>query len=371
MDKFIPIAKPIFLGNEKAYISECIDGGWISSAGKFIEDFERQFADFCNVKYAVAVSNGTVALHLALVALGISNGDEVIVPDLTFAATANSVIYTGAQPVLADVAADSWTIDINRCKDLLTDRTRAIIPVHLYGQPCNMAEVTEFANEHNLFVIEDCAEAHGAKFQGQNIGSFGIINCFSFYGNKIVTTGEGGICLTNEEKLFDRLRVLRDHGMDKYRKYWHNMVGFNYRMTNIQAAVGCGQMEKIDEYLEMRRNIEKYYNERLEHHQLIEIQKNLPDRKKVCWLYSIKILTETAGTTIGKIRDQLKQQNIDSRPFFVPLHQMPPYQTLPRHNLNNSVEISEHGISLPTFSDLKEQEITYIANSLVDILNRE
>jgi perosamine synthetase len=369
MNEFIPVAKPLFAGNEKMYLNECFDSGWISSAGRYIISFEKIVAEYCGVPYAVAVSNGTVALHLALVALGIGAGDEVIVPDLTFAATANAVIYTGATPLLADVETESWTIDIEKCHDLITSKTRAIIPVHLYGQPCQMNKVLEFAHHHQLFVVEDCAEAHSAEFQGKKVGSFGDVNCFSFYGNKIVTTGEGGICLTSDHKTYEKLQVLRDHGMDKNRKYWHNQVGYNYRMTNIQAAIGCAQMEQIHEFIKVRRNIQQQYDQLLGSHPNILIQKDLTDRKKVCWIYSVEIVNDELGISIQEIQQRLRGKGIDSRPFFIPLHEMPPYRGYRHSQLSESVRISRHGLSLPTFSDLSEDQIKFIAKCLIQILN--
>ncbi len=369
MNEFIPVAKPLFVGNEKIYLNECLDSGWISSAGKYIISFEKIVAEYCGVPCAVAVSNGTVALHLALVALGIGPGDEVIVPDLTFAATANAVIYTGAKPLLVDVEADSWTIDIEKCDDLITSKTKAIIPVHLYGQPCQMSKICEFANHHRLFIIEDCAEAHGAEFQGKKVGTFGDVNCFSFYGNKIVTTGEGGICLTSDQQTFERLQMLRDHGMDKNHKYWHNQVGYNYRMTNIQAAIGYAQMERIDEFIKVRENIQRQYDQLLGGHPKIVIQKDLPDRKKVCWIYSVEIVNDELGISIQEIQQRLKEKGIDSRPFFIPLHKMPPYSGYRHNQLSQSVRISQHGLSLPTFTDLSEDQIKFIAKNLIQILN--
>jgi perosamine synthetase len=369
MNDFIPIAKPSFLGNEKKYINECINTGWISSAGKYIENFEKLMAAYCGVKYGVAVANGTMALHLALLALNIKQGDEVIVPDLTFAATANSVIYAGAEPVLADVESNSWNIDIDRCHRLVSKRTKAIIPVHLYGQPCDMDKILDFSEKYNLSIVEDCAEAHGAEFKGRKVGSFGDINCLSFYGNKIVTTGEGGICLTNDKKLYEKMRVLRDHGMDKKRRYWHTVVGYNYRMTNIQASIGCAQLEKIDQYIQSRSIIENQYNLILNNHPIVITQHNFSNRKKVCWLYSVLINSKLTKQSIKHIQKKLGEKGIDSRPFFAPLHKMPPYKDKKRNNLINSPVISKQGISLPTFVDLEANQIEYIANSIIDILN--
>jgi perosamine synthetase len=369
MHDFIPISKPVFSNQERVNILDCIDSAWISSAGPYVPKFESMNADYYGVKHGVAVPNGTVALHLALAALGIGIGDEVIVPDLTFAATANAVFYTGAEPILADVERDSWTIDIEKCESLVSEKTKAIIPVHLYGQPCQMDTILAFAQKYRLAIIEDCAEAHGAAFKGQKVGSFGQISCFSFYANKIVTTGEGGICLTNDDQLNERMCILRDHGMHPSKRYWHDRIGYNYRMTNLQAAVGCAQMEHIDQSIQIRDEIFEQYTEILKNHPLLEIQNELKNRRKVCWLYSILINTDKQGVDIESIQAALKDRNIDSRPFFVPLHEMPPYQKLRHSELNTAVEVYQKGISLPTFINLKKEEVDYIGSSLVNILN--
>lgn len=367
MDSFVPVAKPYIGPKEKEYVQEAVQNGWISSAGEFIQKFEQLNADFNGVKYGVAVSNGTVALHLALVALGIGPGDEVIIPNLTFAATANAVLYTGATPVLADVEFDSWTINIDKAEKLVNESTRAIIPVHLYGQPCDMKKIMAFSKKYDLYVIEDCAEAHGAEYNGSRVGSFGNISCFSFYGNKIITCGEGGICLTNDLNLYEKMNELRDHGMSKKRRYWHNSVGFNYRMTNIQAAVGCAQIERINEILEKRWLISKYYNECLKPYGIFQLQSDCSDRKKVCWLYTVLVDLKKVDQSIDDLRNKLHEFNIDSRTIFFPLHQMPPYKNLKKTDQRCSIEISKRGISLPTFEELPEKTIEDICGVLIKI----
>lgn len=248
----IALAQPHLTGNEYKYLIDAFLSTWISSAGKYITQFEESFSDYCGVKFGVAVSNGTTALHLALAALEIGEGDEVIVPDITFAATINAVIYTGATPVIVDIEEDSWCIDPDEIEKAITSKTKAIIPVHIYGQPCDMGRICDIAIKNNLYIVEDCAEAHGAAWNGQKVGSFGTISCFSFFGNKVITTGEGGMCITNDEQLNEKMRILRDHGMSKSRRYYHEILGFNYRMTNLQAAIGVAQVERIEDILEWR-----------------------------------------------------------------------------------------------------------------------
>lgn len=351
----IPVAHPQLNGNEVAYLLEALSSTWISSNGKYIRDFEDNFSKYCEMQYGVAVSNGTTALHLALTALGIKSGDEVIVPDLTFAATINAVIYTGATPVIVDIEKDSWCIDPIEVEKAITCKTRAIIPVHIYGQPCDMSELCRIAKEHKLYIVEDCAEAHGAEFNGKKIGSFSDISCFSFFGNKIITTGEGGMCLTNSEKLESKMRKLRDHGMSKTRKYYHDVIGFNYRMTNMQAAVGVAQLERIESTLLWREKLESQYFEKL---QGVECQKkNIAHRKKVAWLVSILVDEKKRDMVINK----LKESGIDSRPFFIPLSEMSIYE---KYTFSDRVskKIARQGINLPTNYDMTFDDVEKIAN---------
>jgi len=323
----IPVAEPCIGDEELKNVIEAVKSGWISSKGKFIEEFEREFAKYCGVKYGVATANGTVALHLALKALGIGKGDEVIVPTLTFVATANTVTYCGANPIFVDSHPEYWCINPEKIEEKITPRTKAIIPVHLYGHPCNMDRIMEIARNYNLYVIEDAAEAHGAEYKGRKVGSFGDISCFSFYGNKMITTGEGGMCLTNNEELAERMRNLRDHAMSKNRKYWHETIGFNYRMTNLQAAVGVAQLKKLDEFVEKKRRIAKWYAEGLKdlaEKGLITLHPEMEWAKCVYWMYSI-LVEEKAGVNRDELMRKLKENGIETRPFFVPMHILPMY----------------------------------------------
>lgn len=370
--RFIPVAAPMICGNEKKYIEECIDTNWISSGGRFIRKFEDGFASYCGRKYAIATSNGTTALHLALTALGISKGDEVIVSDFTFVSPVNAIIYTGATPVLVDVDKDYWNVDPMKIEQSITPQTKAIIVVHLYGYPCKMDEILALAQKYNLFVIEDCAEAHGAKFQGKRVGSFGDISCFSFYGNKIITSGEGGMCLTDKEVLAEKIKILLNHGMSWEKKYWHDVVGFNYRMTNLQAAIGLAQLEKIDFLLKNKNQISKKYNENLKDlGDLIIMPKKNNWTEPTCWMYSILINQDKAGVDRDELIKNLKEENIDSRPFFYPIHQMPPYQ---RYSASREFPaasyLSVRGINLPSGANLTSEEINYITTTIKKILKK-
>jgi perosamine synthetase len=343
-DVHVPIVSPDLKGNELKYLVDAFLSTWISSSGQYITDFEKGFAKFCGCKHGVATSNGTTALHLALTACGIGRGDEVIIPDLTFAATANVVFHAGAAPVIVDIERESWCIDPQEIEKAITPKTKAIIPVHLYGQPCDMGRIMKIARKHKLFVIEDCAEAHGARFAGQVVGSFGDVGCFSFFGNKVITTGEGGMCVTQSAGLNERMRTLRDHGMSRDKKYWHDVIGFNYRMTNLQAAIGLAQVERVGEILEQRKKVEDQYRLDLADVTFIEFQNDrLPGREKITWLVTALI---NNGKRDSYMR-QLKDKGIDVRPLFYPLGSMPIYKD---YVFSNKVSegVAASGISLPT-----------------------
>ena len=360
----IPVAEPYFSGNELKYVEDCIKSGWVSSAGSYIKQFESEFAKFCSAKYAVAVSNCTAALHLALRALNIKENDEVLVPNLTFAATANTPIYLGAKPVLVECDRETWNIDVQKIEEKITEKTKAIIPVHLYGHPCDMGAIMEIAKKHNLYVIEDAAEAHGAEYKGAKIGSIGDIGCFSFYGNKIITTGEGGMCVTNSHELNNRMRILRDHGMSPEKKYWHNEVGFNYRMTNIQAALGLAQLEQIEGFIKKKRENAILYNSLLKNIPGIILPPEKEWAKNVYWMYII-LLGENFPATRDELMKKLLEKEIETRPFFYPLSEMPPYKTEEKFEISS--EISSRGINLPSSVKLTRENIEYIAEAIKSV----
>lgn len=355
--KFTPVAEPTLENKELEYLLDAFSSTWISSRGKYIDRFEEEFSSFCKVNHGVATSNGTVAIHLALVALGIGPGDEVIVPDLTFAATINAVLYANATPVIVDVDPITWTIFPEEVEKAITPKTKAIIPVHVYGQACEMDKIMDIANNHNLKVIEDCAEAHGAEFKGQRVGSFGDIATFSFFANKIITTGEGGMCVTNSQELDTKMRKLRDHGMSKERRYWHDDIGYNYRMTNLQAAIGCAQLEKIEWILDRNDQIERDYIKHLDHLNLFKWQKTYRQNRKVVWLMSCTTEKRT------EVMERLVSNNVDVRPFFYCLSEMPIYSKYTFSN-KNALKISKLGVNLPTVKDVDYKRI---ASILADI----
>jgi len=366
MNKFkIPIANPEIGENEFTLVLEAIKSGWISSKGYFIDKFEQEFTKWMGVKHAITVSNGTAALHLALLALNIGPGDDVIVPDITFASPANMVIEVGAKPIFIDVNHEYWCIDPKKLEKSITNNTKAIIVVHLYGHPAKMDEILEIAERYGLYIIEDCAEAHGAEFMGRKVGSFGHIATFSFYGNKIITTGEGGMVITNDDDLADRIRLYRDHGMKP--RYWHIVVGYNYRMTNVQAAIGLAQLRKIDKLIEKKRYIARVYSEELSNIPGLELHPEMEWAKCVYWLYSILVDKGSFGLSRDELISQLSKDGIETRRFFYPLHVMPAYKqyaTLSSSNFKVSTYLSEHGMNLPSGPRISDDELMYIIDKI-------
>ena len=364
LDLFIPVYRPSLTGNEKKYVNECLDSTWISSKGQFLERFEDSLKGYLNARYATAVCNGTVALHLALVALGIGAGDEVIVPTLTYIASVNAIAYVGAEPVFVDSERESWQLDPEDVRRKITPRTRAIMVVHLYGHPADMDAIIAIAREHDLFVIEDCAEAFGSRIRGQHVGTFGDIATFSFFGNKTVTTGEGGMVVTNDATLYDRAVHFKGQGLAKHRTYWHDVIGYNYRMTNICAAIGLAQMERADELLGKKLALARRYDELLAD---LPVKTHRPGREDVVhsyWMYSILV---TDGRYRDSVMARLAELGVETRPAFYPAHTMPMYaQRYQRHRV--AEDIGWRGINLPSWPDLSKEQIDYIGLSIKQVL---
>jgi len=366
----ISIASPLLEGNELTYITECIKTNWISSQGKYVRQFEALFHDYHENYEALAVSNGTVALHLALAALGIGAGDEVMVPNMTFAASINAIIYTGATPVLVEIEADTLNIDASKLEALITRKTRAIMPVHLYGQACDMTEIMRIAKQHNLLVVEDCAEALGSTYEGRPLGVFGDAATFSFYGNKTITTGEGGMVLFKDPAVAEKAAVLRDHGMSKERRYWHDYVGFNYRLTNLQAAIGVAQFERLDTFVSAKRSLAKKYNATLSQHAFFQIPVEKETATNSYWLYTF-LVKETAPFNRQELMDFLNEKGVETRPIFFPLNIMPPYVNYgPKDAFDLSKRISEAGMSLPSAVNLSVLEIDYICDCISEFVSQ-
>jgi len=365
-DKFIPIYEPLIGEEELRNVIDCVKSGWISSIGEYITKFEKEFAAYCGVKYASATSNGTTALHLALHVLGIGKGDEVIVPALSFVATANAVRYVGAKPVFVDSENAYWCINPEKLEEKITARTKAIICVHLYGHPVEMALVMAVAKKNNLFVIEDAAEAHGAEYNGAKAGSMGDIGCFSFYGNKVITTGEGGMITTNNADVNAKVKYYRDQAMSKSRRYWHEDVGFNFRMTNIQAAIGLAQLSKIENIIEKKRNIAKLYIEALQDIKGVRLSSEASWARNVYWMFCV--VCEAKNRNRDLLAEELKMAGIDTRPFFIPMHKLPPYLSL--ESLPVAENLAENGLNLPSSPLLTKEQITRICDAIKKIFRR-
>lgn len=361
----ISISKPTITSEDIRLVTDAVSSGWVSSQGAYIERFEREFADFCGVRHCVAVSNGTVAIHLALKVLNIGRGDEVIVPDLTFVATANAVVLAEATPVIADVRPSDWCLDPESVESLITPRTRAIIPVHLYGHPAAMDELRTLAQKHKLKIIEDAAEAHGAEYRGRKVGGLGDCATFSFYGNKIITTGEGGAITTDSGEVAQRARFLRDHGMSKERRYWHTEVGYNYRMTNLQAALGVAQLGQIATFLAERARILENYRRHLAPHG-VTLNPHLGDTCPVNWITCV-LLDGVSREERDLVIARLHEVGVDTRPFFYPLSALPMYARKPGPV---SVDLSVRGINLPTYPGLPEADIERICQTLSGLIQK-
>lgn len=361
--KKIPVCEPKLDGNELKYVTKCFETSWISSAGENIQKFEQEFAQACGAKYGVSCTSGTAALHLALATLGVGRGDEVIIPTFTMIATANAVTYTGAKPVLVDSEPNTWNINVKKIEEKITHRTKVIMPVHTYGHPADMDKILDIAKKYNLYVVEDAAEAHGSEYQGRKIGSIGDIACFSFYANKIITTGEGGMLTTDNEEMAKIARGLRGHAFSEERHFWHNYIGFNYRMTNLQAAIGLAQMEKFDENVRRRIQNAKLYNSMLKNIKGITLPPQTKGVKNVYWMYSI-LVNDEFDITRDELRKKLAKRGIETRTFFIPIHLQPIYFRRYNERFPVAEELCGRGMYLPSASTLTKEEIEYVVESI-------
>ncbi len=366
--RLLPVAAPVLGGNETKYVMDCLESTWISSTGKYIEKFEEAFAAFCGVRHAISCSNGTTSLHLALLALGLQPGDEVIVPTLTFVASANAVVYCGATPVFVDVDQDTWNLDPAQIEAQITPRTRGIIAVHLAGNPADMDTVLAIAQRHGLFVLEDAAQAHGAEINGKRVGSLGNIASFSLFGNKIISTGEGGMITTDDDALASQIRLLKNHGMDPQRRYWHPVVGYNYRMTNIQAAIGLAQIERVDWQLARRREVVDWYREELANTSGIGWQRETSSARHVWWMFTA-ILGEEFSIERDEVIARMREMGIETRPVVYPMHQLPPYQEAGRtRRFPVADRLASRGINLPTWAGVTREDVARVCRNLLAIL---
>jgi perosamine synthetase len=366
----IPVCEPYLNGNELKYVDDAVRTGWISSSGKYVKAFEEAFAEYCDVKYAVATCNGTTALHLSLVCLDIGKGDEVIVPDFTMIASAFSVCYTGAKPVFVDADEKTWNIDVSKIEEKITHQTKAIMPVHIFGNPCDMDAIHKIAKKYNLFIIEDAAEAHGSLYKGKKVGSFSDIAVFSFFANKNITTGEGGMVVTDNERLYKKALYHKNlcFNPDAPRNYAHHDIGYNYRMSNLHAAIGLAQTEKADEYKEMRICNGKLYRKYCKDIKGIILQECQADAENVFWMNGILLNPEKYGKTRDELINLLTESGIDTRLFFVGMHRQ---LSLLKFGCDGTGhypitdKLSRNGFYLPSASNLKQSEIKHIC----DVIN--
>ena len=357
----IPVCEPTLGGNELKYVQRAVETNWISSAGGFIRDFEARFAAYCGVRYGIACANGTVAMHLAMATLGLEPGDEVIVPTFTMIATINAVTYCGATPVLVDCEPDYWQMDVAQVAAKITPRTKAIVPVHIYGHPVDMDPLMETARRHGITVIEDAAEAHGAEYKGRRAGSLGDAAGFSFYGNKIITTGEGGMITTDNREMARLAWNLRDHAFSSERHFWHKFVGFNYRMTNLQAAVGLAQVEQLDKFVAARRANAGEYSCRLHGIPGITTPPQADWAKNVFWMYGILVDKQAYGLSRDQLRTVLAENGIETRTFFIPMHCQPVYWNAFKGQRYPVAErLCRDGLYLPSASSLTLDEIEFV-----------
>lgn len=365
---FIPVCEPMLAGNELKYVTEAVSTGWISSSGKYVNEFEKQFAEYCGCQYGIACCNGTIALHLALIGLGIGKGDEVILPTFTMIASAFAVCYTGAKPVFVDADKESWNIDVKKIEEKITPRTKAIMPVHIFGKMCDMDAIKALADKYNLLILEDAAEAHGAMYHGKKAGSFSDMAAFSFFANKNITTGEGGMVITNNKEVYDRARYFKNvcFPLDGPRNYQHEDIGYNYRMSNVVAAIGLAQVEKADDYKAMRIRNHQLYKKYLADVPGIIFQSEPAEGcEDVCWMNTIVVDPAKYGHHKDELIAHLKENEIDTRLLFTGMHKQ---KAMADYGCDCSGEypvcewLTENGFYLPSSSSLTEDQIKIICS---------
>ena len=379
MSKRIPLSEPVMAGNEWKYVKECIDTGWVSSAGKFVDSFAEKFAEYLGASNAIPMVNGTAALHISLVALGLAPGEEMLVPALTFAATTNVVVYCGANPVFMDIEENTLCMDPQKVEDFLTKEcnwkdgrlinratnnvVRGIIPVHLYGHPVDMSPIIDLADRYDLFIVEDAAEALGSKYKGKAAGTMGKTGAFSFNGNKLITTGGGGMVVTEDEELAKRIKCLATQAKAPGSVYYHTEIGYNYRLTNVQAAIGLAQLENVDEFIAKRRAITLYYRGQLEDMAGLTVGGEAEWAWSNCWLPWI-LVEPDFNCSKDKLLETLNDKEIGARAFFIPLHTLPPYRSYQAYRVTNALNAYDRGISLPGHTTLAEDDLEIVVDTI-------
>jgi len=365
----IPVNEPYIGKKEIEYVLDCLKTGWISSTGKYIQEFEEKWAAYCGMKYGIAVSNGTTALETAMACIELNPGDEVIMPTFTIISCALAIIRNRAIPVLVDAEPDTWCMDVTHIEEKITSKTKAIMPVHIYGHPVDMDPIIELARKYNLKIIEDAAEAHGAEYKGRRCGSLGDISCFSFYANKIITTGEGGMLLTNSEEYAEKARSYRNLCFRRDRRFYHTELGSNFRLTNLQAAVGLGQLERIDELIEKKRWIGDIYNKGLKDVPGISLPVEKSWARNVYWMYGI-VLDEATEMNASDFANALHKRGVDTRPFFLGMHEQPIFHEMGFFK-NDHYPVAERfarqGLYLPSGLTLTEEQIVKTCKAIEDV----
>lgn len=368
----IPVNEPLIGELEKKYVMECLETGWISSEGHFIREFEEKWAAYCGMKYGVAVSNGTVALEIAVANLDLDEGDEVIMPSFTIISCAQAITKVNAIPVLVDCDPETWCMDVSQVETRITPRTRAIMPVHIYGHPVDMAPLRQLAHKYHLVIIEDAAEAHGGEYRDQKCGGLGDLSCFSFYANKIITTGEGGMVLTNSEQQAEHLRSLRNLCFRKERRFYHTELGNNFRLTNIQAAIGLAQIERIEQSIQHKRWMASAYHERLKTLQVLSLPVERPWAKNVYWMYGL-VLNLSTGMDAVEFARRLVREGVMTRPFFLGMHEQPVFHAMGLFQ-GEHYPVTEHiarqGLYLPSGMTITETQVEQVCQAIRKTLGR-
>jgi perosamine synthetase len=376
----IPVNEPLLEGKEREYVDNCIKTGWISSVGGYITKFEQSFAEYCGRSFGVAVSNGTTALQIACRCLGLKPGNEVIMPTFTIISCAQAVVYEGATPVLVDADSDTWTMDVDQVAEKITAHTRAIMSVHIYGHPTDMKPLLDLAHDHNLAIIEDAAEAHGAEYNmghqeggvsWKRCGSFGTVSCFSFYANKLITTGEGGMVLTNDKALAERAAALRNLCFSPDRRFCHESLGFNFRMTNLQAALGVAQLERIDAIVARKRSMGDYYTKKLRLINGIRIPVEKSWAKNVYWMYGL-VLSEETGLDADAAALLLRERGVDTRPFFLGMHEQPVFHGMGLFRGEQypvAERLARQGLYLPSGLALTKEQMDIVCTAVKEVVH--
>jgi perosamine synthetase len=376
----IPVFEPLLGEEEIENVMKALRNNEISgTCGKYIDEFEKKFSQYCGCKYGVATTSGTAALHLALACLDAKEGDEVVLSALTNIATAYAVVYCNARPVVVDSEPVTWNINTDKIEEKITEKTRVILPVHLYGHPCDMDPIVRIARKYGLYIVEDACEAHGAEYfskednKWERVGSIGDIGCFSFYSNKIITTGEGGMIVTNNKEICEKARLLKNLAFSKDLRFRHDYLGFNYRMTNLQAAIGEAQVDKIDRVIERKRYIAKRYNDGLKGLKGVVLPVEMDWAKNVYWMYSILVEGEF-GISRDELIEKLKEREIETRTFFIPMNLQPVFKKMglfERERYPIAEELSQKGLYLPSGIGLKEEEIDYVIKTIKEIARKK